>query len=321
MSIPKSFLGILVIMLLSSSIVAINAQPPLMRAVASQPVIVDANNNLLCCLDQYHVNLNQRILIKSTISSITQPQSFVYIVKVTDSEGVTAMLSWVISKLGKDESADFTQSWTPDNWGQYTVEIFVWESMERPSALSPVRSVNVVVTAAPSYVECDGKLIPSINYTNGISYPVHPVLLMHPNSTGTVCVTYQILYNWEVYSKGGNVEGIFHFGLHIGRNDKFILTAIPDQLDLTGATAGSKFAVIYKIHAMPNSKGFYSHAVPKGSCLFYPLAVGHAATQVKASDFALDTFTDIPPPCAMLLYGVDSVRISGMNYTNIVFHP
>lgn len=42
---------------------------------------------------------------------------------------------------------------------------------------------------------------------------------MQPNSTATVCVTYQILYDWATYpDKSVYPEGIAHFGLAIGRN-------------------------------------------------------------------------------------------------------
>ncbi len=330
----KGFTSILVIVLLSGSITLANAQPPIVRAPASQPVIVDADNNTFCCPDLYIVNANQRVLIKSSITSQIQQQSFVYIVKVTDSEGVTVLLSWDTSKLGKNERLDLTQSWTPDKAGHYIAEIFVWDSLKNPLVLSPVRSVDVAVTAeqAPSNVKCDGKLVPQIGYKNNTI----PVLLMQTNSTATVCVTYQTLSDWASYpNKDIYPKGIAQFALGIGRNeckhydesyygcsyrptppDLFRITAIPNVLNITSATNGTNFTIMYKIYAAPNSKGFYDSSVPTDGCESYPLAVGYVATQVKASDFS----PLIGIPCFATLYVVDSVRISGMDYTNIVFH-
>lgn len=183
-------------------------------------------------------------------------------------------------------------------------------------------SGNQISQYAPSNIKCDGKLVPQIDYNNNII----PVLLMQPNSTATVCVTYQILENWASYpNKTLYPEGIAPFALAIGRNDKdtppdlFRVTAIPNMLNVSSATVGSNFTVLYKIYATPNSKGFYDHSIPTNFCSSYPLSVGYAATQVKESDFS--PWLYIPPPCAFVLYRVDSVRISGMDYTKIVFHP
>jgi len=259
----------------------------------------------------------------------------VYIVQIKDDEDVTVSLSWVQSKLGKGESGSFSQSWVPDRVGHYRVETFVWRSLDNPLALSPFRFLEISASQnTPSNVKCDGKLVPQVDYNGTI-----PVLLMQPNSTATVCVTYQFLFDWASYpNKDVYPEGIAHFGLGIGRNeckyydesyytcsykdtppDLFRVIAIPNQLNVTSATNSSNFTIIYKIYAAPNSKGFYDYSVPKGYCGSYHLAVGYTGAQVKASDFS--PFSFIPPPCFLSLYMVDSVRIvSGMDYAKIVFH-
>ncbi len=322
MLMSRIFVAILVFVLLSGSIVAVNAQPPAQRAPASEPVILDADKNPLCFKDSCDLTVNQRVFIKSTITNQIQPQSFVYIVKVTDSEGVTVLLSWVNSKLGKYGSGDFIRSWIPDKVGHYTIETFVWDSLDVPVALSPTRSVKASVLSQQT-VKCDGKLVPRINYKNDTA--TIPVLLMQPNSTATVCVTYQILLDWATYpNKDVYTKGIAHFALTIGRNGKhappdlFRVTAIPNMLNVTDATNHSNFTILYKIYATPNSKGFYDYSVPAFPCESYPLAVGYAATQVHASDFP---FVPIGIPCPALLFEVDSVRISDMDYTKIVWHP
>ncbi len=299
-----------------TSITPVNAQPSMALVPASEPVILDVDNNLLCIDRTCDVTVYQRVFIRSTLTSNFHPESFVYIVQIKDDEDVTVSLSWVQSKLGKDESGSFSQSWVPDRVERYRVETFVWSSLENPLPLSPFRSLEVSASQnVPSNVKCDGKLVPQIDYKNNTI----PVLLMQPNSAATVCVTYQFLHDWATYPyKSVYPKGIVPFSLAISGNDKFRVVAIPNQLNVSGATNGSKFTITYKIYAMPNSKGFYDQAVPQPICGSYPMAVGYAATQVKASDFR---FLSIGVPCALSFDMVDSVQISGMDYTQIVFHP
>ncbi len=318
-SMLKGFTSILVIVLLSSSITAVNAQPTLVLVPASEPVILDSRKNPLCFEGSCDLTVNQRVFIESTITSNFASNSFVLILQIKNQDKVTVLLSWIQSKLGKDEINDVTQSWLPDAIGRYTIETYVWRALDNPMVLSPFHSVEVSVlpiqnVSALSNVKCDGKLVPEINSKNATI----PILLMQPNSTATVCVTYQILSDWATYpNKDVYPEGIQHFGLGISRYGKdtppdlFRVKAIPTMVNFSGATNGSNFTIIYKIYAAPNSKGFYDYSVPMGLCSSYALAVGYAATQVKRSDFS--PWLYMPTPCFFSLYGADSVRIvSGM---------
>ncbi len=133
------------------------------------------------------------------------------------------------------------------------------------------------------------------------------VLLMNPNSTATVCTIYQFDRNW-----GG---GILHFGFDVG--PKLNVTAIPNVLDITNASAGDNFTVLYKISANPDSKGIYSYSIPWDICEQYPLAVGYTASDLKKSDFSLEVL--LGRTCPNYGFHVASDKIlSGMNYTEVV---
>ena len=75
-------------------------------------------------------------------------QPFAYLVQIQDENGVTVSLSWITGSLEPRQFMNPSQSWTPTNPGKYTAQIFVWESVDNPDALSvPLTiKINVVET-------------------------------------------------------------------------------------------------------------------------------------------------------------------------------
>ncbi|HLE35354.1 MAG TPA: hypothetical protein VI698_05640, partial [Nitrososphaerales archaeon] len=58
---------------------------------------------------------------------------------------LTVSLSWIAAELPANDSLKVTQSWLPLVSSSYRVEIFVWESIDKPNALSPSRLMTVQV--------------------------------------------------------------------------------------------------------------------------------------------------------------------------------
>lgn len=163
--------------------------------------------------------------------------------------------------------------------------------------------------------------VPSGNLQTGMV----PVLIMKPNSTATVCVTYQFISDWNSYpNKDIYPHGIFETCclVHMGKSstvtfsNQFEVLADQPLFNVTGVHNESKITVVYKIHAGLNSSGFYDSSIPYGNCNSYPLAVGYDSSQVDASDFSYNM--DIP--CFNTIDKVDSVKIvSGMIYKQVAF--
>ena len=115
--------------------------PPLERAPVSNPRIVDAFDNEITT-----VSAGQQIQIAADITSgQDKDQNLVYIVQIQDGDGVTVNLSWFSGSLGAGKTISPSQSWTPDESGSYTASIFVWESLDNPTALSPQVSLQIDV--------------------------------------------------------------------------------------------------------------------------------------------------------------------------------
>ncbi|MFQ5941154.1 MAG: hypothetical protein ACE5KA_05585 [Nitrososphaerales archaeon] len=115
--------------------------PPTQRAPAAEPILLNSFGESVSQLFT-----GEQVLIQSEVTnSQTRKQSFTYIVQVKDSAGITVSLSWVTSELPPNESLRVAQSWLPSTAGNYSIEIFVWESLTDPIALSAPKTKNIEV--------------------------------------------------------------------------------------------------------------------------------------------------------------------------------
>lgn len=115
--------------------------PPLEKAPASNLRILDSKGNAL-----NKVLVSQQVQI---ISDITNKQNtdqpFAYLVQVQDNNGITLSLSWISGTLSANQNLSLSQSWMPETSGTYTVQVFVWQSIVNPGALSPPLVLQVPV--------------------------------------------------------------------------------------------------------------------------------------------------------------------------------
>ncbi|KAG2477625.1 MAG: hypothetical protein NPMRTH1_1030001 [Nitrosopumilales archaeon] len=116
--------------------------PPLERAPAANARVVDAFGNALAS-----VSVDQQVQITADLANgQDRDQSFAYLVQVQDGNGVTVSLAWITGSLAPGQSFSPALSWTPDAAGTYTATVFVWESVDNPTALSPPTSVDISVS-------------------------------------------------------------------------------------------------------------------------------------------------------------------------------
>lgn len=109
---------------------------------AYNPRILDSSGNAVTG----PVKAGQQIQISSLLANgLGCDTPFVYIVQVQDRDGRTVSLSWINGTLPAGGHLDPSQSWTPQYGGTYTAQIFLWQSLENPDALSPPASVSIDV--------------------------------------------------------------------------------------------------------------------------------------------------------------------------------
>jgi hypothetical protein len=117
------------------------AFPPLERAPAANARVVDAFGSSVA-----EVSVGQQVQIAADVSNgQSAEQAFAYLVQVQDGDGVTVSLAWITGSLTAGQSMSPALSWTPSDSGSYTATVFVWESVDNPTALSPTTSVSIDV--------------------------------------------------------------------------------------------------------------------------------------------------------------------------------
>lgn len=163
-----------------------------------------------------------------------------------------------------------------------------------------------------------------------------PVLLMDPNSTGYVCVTYQTAWqgNAALYSFDSSyssspfiTNGTYTFYPFTVANyygcgepplacseviyHAFKVEALPSSVRPMGIM--DYVTVVYSLTTPSNSTGFYSQSAPWTGCQGLPMEVGYSASQVNASDF-----TKVPSiECPVQLFVPVAEYVTGMNVTHI----
>ena len=115
--------------------------PPLERAPVANARVVDAFGNSLA-----EVSVDQQVQIEADlVNGQDGDQSFAYLVQVQDSDGVTVSLAWITGQLSDGQSFSPALSWIPSASGSYEATVFVWESVDNPTALSDTASVSITV--------------------------------------------------------------------------------------------------------------------------------------------------------------------------------
>ncbi len=93
-----------------------------------------------------YVLVDEQIEITSDVTNSQDIiQNFAYIVQLKNDEGVSISLAWITGALSPHQRLSPALSWTPDKAGTYTAEIFVWESINNPDALSPPLHLDIEV--------------------------------------------------------------------------------------------------------------------------------------------------------------------------------
>jgi len=113
-------------------------------AVSADATIQNAQ---LVSQDEDKVTVDKQVMIMADLSNgQDRDQKFAYIVQIRDENGVVISLSWITGSLTPGQSFSPALSWTPISAGTYTIQIFVWESVDNPDALSVplLLSVDVV---------------------------------------------------------------------------------------------------------------------------------------------------------------------------------
>lgn len=83
------------------------------------------------------IKAGEPIQIQSTVTNdIDIRQKFVYVMEVKDANGATVTISWIDGNIAPKSSINPVLSWTPEEEGTYTMQIYLLESFTYASSMS-----------------------------------------------------------------------------------------------------------------------------------------------------------------------------------------
>ncbi len=117
-------IGLLVILVIVTSITPAFALTELERASIENPKLVNAFGAAI----GNNVNVDQQIQIAADITNNQEKsQKFNYLVQVKNSENIVVKVAWFSGELNPHQKWNTSVFWVPQDAGKFTAEIFVWE--------------------------------------------------------------------------------------------------------------------------------------------------------------------------------------------------
>jgi len=115
--------------------------PAVERIQNSEITITDGFRNT-----SHNLDVNSQLHIIGTVSNMQNfNQNFVYLFQIKNELNSVESISWVRGQLTSDQTFDVSQSWTPNKIGEYTIETFVWHTLNDPTPLSLVSTTKFTI--------------------------------------------------------------------------------------------------------------------------------------------------------------------------------
>jgi len=134
-------LGILLVF--SISVTTAFALTELQKATISDPRLETIQGKIL----GNDVNVHQQFQISADIiNNQEKSQNFVYLVQIKNNADFVVSLGWISGQLTPDQKLSPSLSWTPNESGEFTAEIYVWEGLANHKALSQYTTLQINVS-------------------------------------------------------------------------------------------------------------------------------------------------------------------------------
>ena len=132
-----------IILVFSISFVTAFALDELERASINDPKLVNAFGTPI----GNNVNVDQQIQISADITNNQdKSQNFVYLVQIKDKNNFVVSFGWFSGELNPHQKWNTSVFWIPNNAGEFTAEIFVWEALINHRALTEYTTLQINVS-------------------------------------------------------------------------------------------------------------------------------------------------------------------------------
>ncbi len=111
-------------------------------ALQSLPIILsDSTGNQISTVSAS----DQIQIVGKILNTQNLKQKFVYLFQVKDKNNLVVSISWIQGEISANQNLDISQSWVPQESGNYTIETYAWNSLTSATPLSPSLSSSVFV--------------------------------------------------------------------------------------------------------------------------------------------------------------------------------
>lgn len=137
-------IGLLVLLIIVASVTPAFALTELERASIDNPKLANAFGVPI----GNKINVDQQIQIAADITNNQEKsQTFYYLVQIKNSEGFTMKVDWFSGKLNPHQKWNTSVFWVPQDAGEFTAEIFVWEGFPvNHKALAEYSTIQISVS-------------------------------------------------------------------------------------------------------------------------------------------------------------------------------
>ncbi len=108
--------------------------PPTDRITIKNNVMTDSSGELILVPK----NNDQLQIVGAVHNNQEYEQDFVFIIQIKETDGAIVSLSWIQGQLSPNQDLEVSQSWSPTKSGNYSIETFVWSSLNDPVPLSEI---------------------------------------------------------------------------------------------------------------------------------------------------------------------------------------
>jgi len=117
--------------------------PPMERAPASNLKLLSISKEPI--VDNV-ILVDQQVRLVSDLENYqNKTQPFAYLVQIQNNQNQVESLSWLTGNLTSFQKLSPGVTWVPFKKGEYAATVFVWESVDNPTALSPPLSMDLSV--------------------------------------------------------------------------------------------------------------------------------------------------------------------------------
>lgn len=111
------------------------------KLINSEIIITDSFGSLL---EAYSLN-NQMQIVGVVTNEQAFNQDFIYFFKIENEEDTVDSISWVQGEIAANRTMRVSQSWKPQEFGEYTITTYIWKSLTEPTPIANPLSIPLSI--------------------------------------------------------------------------------------------------------------------------------------------------------------------------------